>query len=129
MNIYDYFNSRDIAEHCRNIKYKFTATETAYLVWHSNHHTLADKHHAWQEIIETLPDETFRSNWDFDHHTLHSFLQTYMRLQNEFVKDFCTTKEAYIYTYATKRKYEDDYRLDDIFFCNLYLRRHKNLQK
>ena len=116
--IYDFFNSRDIADHCLKIGYHFTTIETAYIIWHSNHHTLTDKHRAWQEIIETLPDETFRSNWDFDHHTLHSFLRTYMRLQNEFIKDFCTTKEAYIYTYATKRKYEDYYHPDDIFFTS-----------
>ena len=116
MNIYDYFNSRDIAEHCRNIGHRFTAIETAYLVWHSNHHTLTDKHNAWQEIIDTLDDEEFRSNWDFDNHTLHSFLQTYMRLQNEFIDDFRTTKEGYIYTYATMRRREDYYSPDGIFF-------------
>ena len=116
MNIYDYFNSRDIAEHCRNIGYKFSAIETAYLVWHSNHHTLEDKHKAWQEIIDTLPDENFRSNWDFDGNTLHSFLRTYMRLQNEFITDFCTTKEGYIYTYSTLYKRHDQFSPDDIFF-------------
>ena len=57
MNIYDFFNSRDIAAHCQKIGHKFTATEMAYIVWHSNHHTLADKHTAWQEIIDTMPDE------------------------------------------------------------------------
>lgn len=116
MNIYDYFNSRDIAEYCRNIDHKFTATETAYLVWHSNHHTLEEKHMAWQEIIDTMPDEDFHFNWDFDNHTLHSFLRTYMRLQNEFIDEFCRTKAGYVYTYATIRKREDSYHPDDIFF-------------
>ena len=116
LNIYDYFNSRDIAEHCRKIAHPFTAVETAYLVWHSNHHTLEDKHEAWQEIIDTLPDETFHPNWDFDDHTLHSFLRTYIRLQNEFIADFCTTKEGYIYTYSTLYKRHDQFMPDDIFF-------------
>lgn len=65
-----------------------------------------------------MPDEYFHSNWDFYNHTLHNFLRTYMRLQNEFIKDFCTTKEAYIYTYATKRKCEDYYHPEDIFFTS-----------
>lgn len=116
MNIFDYFNSRDIAEHCSKISHPFTAIESAYLVWHSNHHTLVDKHKAWQKIIDTLPDETFPPNWDFDDHTLHSFLRTYMRLQNEFITDFCTTKEGYIYTYSTLYKRHDQFRPDDIFF-------------
>ena len=116
MNIYEFFNSRDIAEHCRNIGYKFTAIETAYIIWRSNHHTLEEKHKAWCEIIDTMPDEQFRPNWDFDDHTLHSFLRTYMRLQNEFIKEFRTTKSDYIYSYGTKKRFDDCYRLDDIFF-------------
>ena len=116
--IYEFFNSRDIAEHCYKIGYQFTTIETAYIVWHSNHHSLEEKHNAWNEIINTLPDEQFRSNWDFEGYTLHSFLRTYMCLQNEFIKDFCTTKERYIYSYATLQKYEDCYRPDDIFFDN-----------
>lgn len=114
--IYAFFNSRDIAEHCHKIGYQFTPIETAYIVWHSNHHSLEEKHNAWYEIINTLPDEQFRSNWDFEGYTLHSFLRTYMCLQNEFIKDFCTTKEGYIYSYATLQKYEDCYRPDDIIF-------------
>ena len=116
LSIYDYFNSRDIAEHCRKIAHPFTAVETAYLVWHSNHHTLQDKHEAWQEIVDTLPDEDFRSNWNFDDHTLHSFLRTYMQLQNEFIEDFSITKEGYIYTYSTLYKRHDQFSPDDIFF-------------
>lgn len=116
MNIYDYFNSRDIAEHCRKIGHRFSATESAYLIWRSNHHTLEDKRKAWESIIDTMPDEKFHPNWNFDGHTLHSFLRTYMRLQDEFIEDFCTTWKGYIYTYATMRKFEDYYRPDDIFF-------------
>lgn len=115
-DIYDFFNSRDIADHCKTLNHSFSAIETAYLVWHSNHHSLADKHTAWQRIIDALPDEQFPTNWDFDNHTLHSFLRTYMCLQNEFINDFCATKKGYIYTYATLLKQKDYYQPDDIFF-------------
>lgn len=116
MDICAFMNSRDIAEHCRKIHYQFTAIEAAYLVWHSNHHTLEEKHAAWREIINTMPDENFRPNWDFDNHTLHSFLRTYMRLQDEFIEDFCTTQKGYIYTYSIQHKRDDQFRPDDIFF-------------
>lgn len=116
VNIYDYFNSRDIAEHCRSTNYSFSAIEMAYLVWRSNHHTLEDKHTAWREIIDTMPDETFHHNWDFDDHTLHSFLRTYMRLQNEFINDFCTTKKGYIFTYSVRYKKDACFGPEDIFF-------------
>lgn len=117
MNIYEFFNSRDIAEHCRNISYEFTAVEAAYLIWHSNHHTLVEKHEAWQKIIDTMSDEPLKSKWiDEKEYTLHEFLRTYMRLQNEFIEDFGTTKEAYIYTYSTLYKRHDQFSPDDIFF-------------
>ncbi len=115
-DIYEYFNSRDIAEHCRNINYKFSAIEAAYVVWHSNHHTLADKHNAWEKIIDTMPDERFHPNWDFNGHTLHSFLRTYMQLQNEFIEDFCKSKDKYVYTYSSLYRYDDCYSPDDIFY-------------
>lgn len=116
MNIYEYFNSRDIAEHCRSINYKFSAIETSYIVWYSNHHTLEEKHKAWQEIIDTMPDEQFHPYWDFNGHTLYSFLKVYMQLQDEFVKDFCVPEDKYIYTYASLYRYDDQYRPDDIFY-------------
>lgn len=115
-DIYEYFNSHDIAEHCRNVNYKFSATETAYIVWYSNHHTLADKHHMWQKIIDTMPDELFHPNWDFNGHTLHSFLRTYIQLQNEFIEDFCKTKDKYVYTYSSLYRYDVQYSPDDIFY-------------
>ena len=115
-DIYKYFNSGDIAEHCKIIEHKFTAIETAYMVWHSNHHTLAAKHSAWQKIIDTMPDEGFPTEWDFNGHMLHSFLKMYMQLQSDFIKDFCTTKESYIYTCATLQKYDVLYSSDNIFF-------------
>lgn len=115
-DIYEYFNSRDIAEHCRSINHSFSAIEAAYIVWRSNHHTLAQKHRAWQEIIHTMPDEHFYPSWDFDDHTLHSFLRTYMKLQNEFIEEFCTSTGNYIYTYATMDRFSDQYCPDCIFY-------------
>ena len=115
-DIYEYFNSRDILEYCSKIKYDFSCIEAAYLVWHSNHHTLVEKHIAWQIIIDTMPDESFHRNWDFNGHTLHSFLKTYMDLQNEFITNFCTPSTDYIYTYSSSQYPNDEYDFDNIFF-------------
>ena len=73
MNIYDFFNSRDVAEHCKNIGHKFTAMEIAFLVWQSNEHTLAEKHTAWQKIIDTMPDEPLPEYY-WINNSLHDFL-------------------------------------------------------
>ena len=119
MNIYDFFNSRDIAAHCRNIGYEFTAVEAAYLIWHSNHHALTEKHKAWMDLIDTMPDEPLEPKWsDEKKYTLHEFLHTYMDLQNGYIRDFCTTREDYIYTYETMRRNDNDYSPDGIFFSS-----------
>ncbi len=115
-DIYKFFNSRDIAEHCRSIDHEFTGIEMAYIIWHSRHNTLEEKCLAWQEIIDTVPDETFPANWDLDGHTLHSFLRTYMRLLNDFIEDFCTSKEQYIYVYSTLDKCMDEYFSGKVFY-------------
>lgn len=101
MDIYEFFNSKDIAEYCRSIDHKFSAIETAYIVWYSDHHTLSEKHNAWQEIIDTLPDEKFHPHWDLENYTLHSFLREYMRLQNRYIEDFFQTQAGYVYVYDT----------------------------
>lgn len=43
MNIYEYFNSQDMAEHCKKLGRSFTGREVAYLIWQSNHHMLHQK--------------------------------------------------------------------------------------
>ncbi|MBQ8837518.1 MAG: hypothetical protein IJ002_08470 [Clostridia bacterium] len=116
MNIYDFFDSADIAEHCRKLDYKFTATETAYIIWSSHTHTIKQKHSAWQEIIDTMADESLPSNWDFDDHSLHNFLREYMRLQKELVADFCTSKADCFYTYEVFNKNLGEWVKSEQFF-------------
>lgn len=118
MNIYDFFNSKDISEYCQKIGYKFTSIETAYIIWLSDHHTLAEKHSAWQEVIDAMPDEDFPENWDFDGNTLHSFLKIYMRLQNEFINDFLQSNGNYVYTSETLNINDDTFTSEDIMYSN-----------
>ena len=75
MNIYKYFNSRDIAEHCKKLGHSFSGWDMALLISQSNHHTLQEKAQAWQEIIDTMPDEY--DNGD----SLHQFLRDYIDRQ------------------------------------------------
>jgi hypothetical protein len=57
VNIYEFFNSKDIAEHCRKINHQFTAIEMAYIIWFSDYHSLREKHEAWQYLIDNYSDE------------------------------------------------------------------------
>ena len=56
MNIYEFFNSQDIANHLNEINYQFTPLEMAFVIYHSSYKTFAEKEQAWNELIETAPD-------------------------------------------------------------------------
>lgn len=56
LNIYSFFNSPDVAEHCRNIQYTGNAFESAVIVNQSDLHTLVEKHAAYRTIISEYPD-------------------------------------------------------------------------
>ena len=117
MNIYEFFNSYDIAEHCKKIGHHFTAIETAYLVWYSDHHTIAQKHAAWNHIIETMQDEVITTQFGIEpEQMLHDFLRKYMTAEKRFVKDFVLTKPGYIYSYEVRCREWDNYRGDGVFF-------------
>ena len=51
-----YLNSKDIAEHWRSIGFVCTPLQNAYIVWQNHTKTLQEKHAAWREIIEIMPD-------------------------------------------------------------------------
>ena len=89
MNIYDFINSRDIREHWKKISYKPTALEAAWLVWQSHNHTLVQKHNAWQEIINTMPDCSIEKRPMHEEvRSLHTYLKNYMDFQEESLKRF-----------------------------------------
>lgn len=78
-----------------------------------------EKHQAWDEIINTMPDEEFRQGWHQETCSLYEFLQMYMCLQNDYYQDFCTAKDSYVYTYAYTQTGEKDF-VSDNFFYNSY---------
>lgn len=117
MNIYNFFNSGDVAEYCRNMKHVFTAKEKAFLIWNSNHHTLTEKHKAWQKIIDTMPDEFLPENY-WINTSLHDFLHSIMKLQNEFIQDFISAKSGYIYTVENLYQYSGIHFTRDWFFSD-----------
>ena len=119
MDIFNYFNSKDVAAYCKKANYKLSAMEMAYIIWRSNHHTLVEKHQAWDEIINTMPDEEFHQGWNQETCSLHEFLQMYMCLQNDYYQDFCTAKDSYVYTYAYTQMGEKEF-ISDNFFYNSY---------
>ena len=71
MNIFDFFNSPDVAAHCRSIGHALNSVESAVMINQSDSRTLAEKHAAYRAIIAEYPDmEIPEGN---NHHHINSF--------------------------------------------------------
>ncbi len=100
MDILRFINSRDVREHLKNIGYKFTPLEAAWLVWQCESITLKEKRAAWQEIIDTNPDcdvpERLNCrNWK----SLHDLLHRYMDMENKYIEQFFADDSDAVYRY------------------------------
>ena len=108
MKIHDFINSRDIAEYLKDINYQFSTLECAWLVWQSRKHTLKQKHAAWQEIIDTMPDCSVEARPTHEKvESLHGYLIDFMKCQNQHADEFFTPRSnAYYLGSAYNRRDE-----------------------
>ena len=126
MNIYEFFNSKDIAAHCQKNGHTFTALEMAYIISRSEYHTLEQKHQAWQYLINHCPDEELpEGKWLDDdgelirkERSLHKFLQHYIEIEQRFLADFPITQNGYVYEYAIMYSGEIQYQPNDMLYDN-----------
>ena len=107
MDIYNLLNSRDVAEHCRGINHQFNSMETAFIVHWSNKLTLREKHTAYREIIETMPDMEIKERLNLSHYpSLHQLLKDYMDIENRIIEVFQADGDNAIYNYQYYYKEE-----------------------
>lgn len=110
MNISNFINSRDVAEHFTSINYHFSALEAAFIVWQSNTATLEERHAAYKEIIETMPDcEIQARDLTHPHKSLHQYLSDYMRVETELIERFFKYEPKAVYSYNLYCEGEDDW--------------------
>lgn len=75
------------------------ALAAAYHVW-SRSEPLAQKHAAWREIIETVPDEAIPfANWKAPRESVHAFLRDYMALEDRLLREFYDANGQIAYNY------------------------------
>ena len=108
MNIYEYFNSPDVANHCKKLGHRFSGKELAYMIWQSNHHTLAQKIAAWEELLKIIPDEPLE-----DGDSLHHFLACYITRLQQFISEFQAGAENCVYSFETRYANVSDRYLDE----------------
>ena len=107
MDIYNFMNSKDVAEHCRKINHQFNSIEAAFIVYLNRSTTISEKHKAWNEIITTMPDMEIPKRPNIAHYdSLHEFLKMYMELENKLLDRFVADDLDAAYNY-------DKYYIDD----------------
>lgn len=120
MDIYSLINSKAIADHCRKISHSFTPLEMAYLINENRSLNIAQKHALFKEIIEQQPDmEVLERPWTPHFASLHTFLQTYMELQNKYLGIFFREEANCVYSFGTKYSNDHDCDWDDRVFSSL----------
>lgn len=100
MNIYKYIRSKDVREYNEKIGHKFTATESAFLVWLNYEITLKEKHDAWQEIMREMPDEEVPKRVNADYApSLFALLNKFIEADNRLIDEFYKKDERTVYSY------------------------------
>ena len=97
---YEFINSKDVRGHLASLNYQLTPAQCAFLVWQSKRHTLEQKHEAWNDIINTLPDCDVQERinckgWD----SLHAMLHGYMGFEQKLLSRFQSDENGAVYEY------------------------------
>lgn len=126
MNILRFVNSKDIREHLGDIGYEFNSLEAAWLIYQCRDATIDEKHKAWDELIETMPDCPIEKRLNtVAQDSLHAFLRQYMELEDKYRNEFRDGKHADTFNndkpfvYKFKYIYKDgtEYEWDTVFSC------------
>lgn len=115
MNILQFINSKDVREHLKAINYQFDSLEAAWLIYQSDNATITEKHNAWRELIETMPDceivERFNTKAQ---PSLHEYLKKYIDTETSLINDFFVPAKDWIYTLEWKEN-DEWFNLDKYF--------------
>lgn len=94
MDILSLIKSKAVAEHLKNIDYKFSTLEAAYIVYHSDK-TLQEKNEAYKEIMSTM--ESCEIETLDDNKNLFDALTQMMSYQNKIYDKFVEKDENAFY--------------------------------
>jgi len=97
MNIYDFFNSPDVAAHCQSIGYTFNIVECAVIVYRSEKRTLKEKHEAYRAIIAEYPDIEFYTDGGEHIKSFHKALGKVIAIEERLLEKFLSTEPETVY--------------------------------
>ena len=81
MDIINFINSKDIAEHLQKISYQFSPEEAMFVIHEGRDIPLKEKHAAYEELIRLYPNHPLkeRSQSIFKKQTLSAFARGYQK--------------------------------------------------
>ncbi len=120
LDVYAFFNSEDVKDHCRKLNCIFTGRETAYIIWSSNRHTLHQKISAWEELLQTFPDEQHADFTNQNCSGLHQFLRNYIDRLRRFLTEFESNNGQNVYSYKKLYEVAPDRYLDESVLFSSY---------
>lgn len=99
MDVLKFVNSKDIKNYLLDIDYKFSTVECAWLVYQSAYTTLNEKHSAFNEILETMPDEPIIvKNNTFN--SIKSYIRHFVNNERSLLKEFFKNDKNCVYSYC-----------------------------
>ncbi len=113
MDIFKYINSKDIRDHLKQIGYTFSSLEAAWLIWQCRDLTIKEKHRAWDELIDTMPDCEIPERLNTcAQKSLHGFLRRYMEIEDRLIRSFYDEKIPLSATVDTQCVYRFELKYD-----------------
>ena len=89
MDILQFINSRNIRNHLKSIDYPFSTLEVAWIIYHSNRHTLYEKLDAFEELIQCYPDCEVKERVNTRaQDSLFEYITEYIAKSKEFISEF-----------------------------------------
>ncbi len=100
-----FINSKDVRCYLEETGYAFSHAEAAWLAANCDHLTMEERHSAWREIMDTMPDCRLESvHWAYAegelYASLHGVLHKLMALDRKYLTEFYAAGEKAVYQYV-----------------------------
>lgn len=99
MNIYNFFNSPDVEEHCKSINHTFNTLECAVIINKSTK-PLQEKHKAYKALIAKFPDMIFQTEEHKKQVSLHEALKVIINYREKLLERYLMSEPGVIYQSA-----------------------------
>ena len=110
MNIYDFFNSPDVAEYCQRIGHAFNAVESAVMIDQCDSKTIAEKHVAYKEIIAEYPDMKIPKGGNHGNiKSFHKALGDIIDYENQILEKLVSSEPDAVYRVRIEDYYRGNY--------------------